>query len=74
MFVFGCNSMHSGKALPRLPLWLNTVHGGLERLLVYGPGFNSQGWPSNLGQDRVRVRFEINFLDSKEGSTVSSNL
>ena len=53
------------------PLSLNTVRGGLERLLVYDPGFNSQGWPSNLGQDHVRVCFEINFSDRKENSSVS---
>jgi len=28
-----------------ITLWLNTVCGGLERLLVYEPGFNSQRWP-----------------------------
>jgi len=55
-----------------LSLWLNMVRGGLERLLVYGPGFNSQGWPGNLDQDRVRVCFEINFSDRKEGLSVSS--
>jgi len=55
-----------------LSLWLNTVCGTLERFLVYGPAFNSQGWPGNLGQERVRICFEINFSDRKEGSTVSS--
>jgi len=33
---------------------------------------NSQGWPSNLGQDHVHIRYEINFSDGKEGSMVSS--
>jgi len=47
------------------------VCGGLEQF-VYGPGFNSQGWPGNLGQDRVHICFEINFSGTKEGLTVSS--
>ena len=55
-----------------LSSWLSTVRDGLEWLHVHGPGFNSQGWPGNLGQDRVRVCFEINFSERKEGSTVSS--
>jgi len=41
-------------------------------LLVYGSGFNFQGWPGHLGQGRVRICFEINFSDRKEGLTVSS--
>jgi len=53
-----------------LSLWLNTVHSGLEWLLVYDPEFNSQRWPSNSGQDRVHECFEINFSDRKEGSAV----
>jgi len=53
-------------------LRLNMVGGGLKRLLVYGHGFNSQGWPGNLGQDHIRVCFEINLLDSEVGLTVSS--
>lgn len=32
-----------------ITLWLNTVRGVLEQLLVYDPQFNSQSWPSNLG-------------------------
>ena len=55
-----------------LSLWLNSVRGGLERLIADGPGFSSQGWQGNLGQDHVRICFEINFLDSKEGSKVAS--
>jgi len=56
----------SGKSCPVL------VRGGLGRLPVHGPGFKFQGWPGNLGQDSVRVCFEINFADRKEGSMVSS--
>ena len=41
-----------------LYLWLNTVRGGLERLRAYDPGFNSQDWPSNLGQNHVHVFLE----------------
>ena len=54
-----------------LSSWLNTVRGWLERLLVHGPGFNSQGLPGNLGQDRVSVCFEINFSDRKRVRPVS---
>ena len=39
---------------------------------VHGPGFKFQGWPGNLSEDDVRVCFEINFSDRKEGLTVSS--
>jgi len=56
-----------------LVLWLKMVCGGLEQPfkqpLVYGPVYNSQGWPGSLGQGRVCVCFEINFLDRKEGLT-----
>jgi len=65
--ICGNNSIKSA-----LSLWLSTVRRGLGRLLVHGPGFKSQGWPGNLGQDGVCVCFDINFSDRKEGSTVSS--
>jgi len=60
--------------LGQLSLWLNTIHGGLEWLLVYGPEFSSQGWPGNLGQGCVRICFGINFLDRKGFSGVLYNL
>jgi len=34
-------------------------------VLVYGPGFNSKNWPSNLGQDHDRECFE--FLGQERG-------
>jgi len=55
-----------------LSSWLSTVRGGLGRLPVHGLGFKFKGWPGNLGQDGIRVCFEINFSDRKEGSTLSS--
>ena len=49
-------------AMNALSLWLNSVCSGLERLLVYGPGFSSQGWLGNLGHDR-----NIAFLGQERG-------